>query len=150
MSLVADHWQLSFAFFVFKVLHAGQVQRYAAASSEDAAPRTSPLVASLGALGCHGRYPSNIERDLFTHVARSFNNSATFPLGVCKVPVPHLNLDHHGLHVSDVLVLLPHELWAYIYEAKPSIWFLLFGSDAPRESFWQDVSAEISTHPHYD
>ena len=69
----------------------------------------SPLTHKFAALGAHGRYPSNIERDLC--------NLLRLPVAPLWVEVPiRSSSDRSTLELMKVPMLLPHEVYHYLYE----------------------------------
>ena len=76
----------------------------------------SGLTKKLASLGAHGRYPANMERDLFR---------------VLKLPVDpyHVELptrcqsNRQDVVLTRVPILLPHEMYHYLYDAWLSIMF---------------------------
>ena len=70
----------------------------------------SPLTRRLARLGAHGRYPNNIERDLFRVLE--------LPVPVHHVEIPVKDAaTRSNIVVMRAPILLPHEIYHYLFEA---------------------------------
>lgn len=77
-----------------------------------------PLTRKLARLGCSGKYPANIERDLF----RALN----LPVQPFYVEVPvRCSTNREDVVLKHIPILLPHEMYHYLFEPRLSIWGFL-------------------------
>ena len=97
----------------------------------------------LGGIGSKGSYANNCWRDL----------TALLPVpNLCKLqrimlPMKHTTL---GKFVRSVPMLLPHTLFAAIYEHYPLMWEkIIYGSRGTCQKFWAAVrgSPQFASHP---
>ena len=97
----------------------------------------------LAGMGSNGSYPNNIWRD--------FKKLLPVPklpkLHMVQLPMKHTTL---GKFVHSVPMLLPHTLFAAIYEHYPLMWEkIIYGSRLQCVKFWQAVrgSPQFASHP---
>ena len=85
---------------------------------------------TLASLGSLGKYPSNIERDLFRRNRRQMGLSVE--LYAVEVPSSHRS----GQTTVDVLI--SHELWAWLWRVYPSQAKATFvGQDSDLVELWK-------------
>lgn len=69
----------------------------------------STLTQKLATLGCSGRYPSNIERDLFRVLE--------VPVAPFFVKLPtRAQSNREDIELTRIPMLLPHEMYHYLFE----------------------------------
>jgi hypothetical protein len=74
----------------------------------------STLTRKLASLGCKGKYPNNVERDLF--------RALEVPVAPYYVEVPtRCQTDREKVVLKRIPLLLPHQLYHYMFEADACI-----------------------------
>ena len=69
----------------------------------------SPLTQKLASLGCHGKYPANIERDLY--------KTLQLPVAPYWIEVPvRSQTNREDIEVKRIPMLLPHEMYHYLFD----------------------------------
>ena len=103
--------------------------------------QTAPDIVGIAKCGCLGKWPQNIERDLNRMMRRKFNLKVS-PVQI-KVP-----------DIGKIAVLLPHEMWAFMWHEYPETARQRFlGGPDDLSTFWSktmasDCNAEwLSCHP---
>ena len=104
-------------------------------------------VVGLASLGSLGRHPANIERDLFRKLRRQMGDL----LGTYTVKIPSA----HASGTTTVDLLLPHELWAWMWRAYPAHAKTTFvGQDSDLVKLWEMTLEhnpdKLADHPALD
>ena len=68
---------------------------------------------------------------------------------VYRVQMPFIHRDDLGVELHTVGLLLPHEMWAALYEFHRDAWVEIFGDRAKWQEFWAR-SPWVQDHPGYD
>ena len=134
--------------FALGLLSATTVREIAAAAII-VAPR--PQMATLAALGTSGRHKNNILRDLTTKLNLNANNLPE-PLLV-DMPLWTENAD--GNHNAGVVfrpypVMLPHEVFAYMFKHYRAEFNKFFLGSSPLASYWDNFAVDdprLRDHP---
>jgi hypothetical protein len=86
--------------------------------AEECGGKLSPLTHRFAALGAHGKFPNNIERDLATLLQ--------LPVSPIWITIPVRSpTNRETLETMKVPVLLPHEIYNYLYEPRLYVEMLL-------------------------
>ena len=105
----------------------------------------------LGGLGHNGQYPQNV----WTELKRCLPKPKLPALQSFWMPMKHITL---GKITRQVPMLLPHTLFACIYEHYPEMWQrIVYGSQEKCKNFWnavkdspQFLSHAVKDRPHYE
>ena len=99
----------------------------------------STLTRKLASLGSHGKFPNNLERDLF--------RALELPIAPFYVDLPvRCQSNWEDIVLKRMPLLLPHQLYHYLFDTCfiEQI-FVSFGSHSV--FFWESISLAIYIHP---
>ena len=109
-----------------------------AASLDSAVPPATQELSKIG---------QNASRDFMRTCKRQL--SFMRKIKVYRVQMPFIHRDDLGVELHTVGLLLPHEMWAALYEFHRDAWVEIFGDRAKWQEFWAR-SPWLQDHPGYD
>ena len=124
---------------LFKAMPCTAVQKTAYAASLD-----GDVPAATTDLARVGRH--NAARDFMRLCKRRL--SFMQHVQIYQVPMPFIRRDELGVEIRRVGLLLPHEIWAGLYECKRDDWLKIFGNPDQCRECWRRSASEPWFHDH--
>ena len=125
------------------------VQETAAAALADSRV-VPPDTVDLARLGAYGKHRGNVARDLARHCRNKYALVAA--LDFYYVDAPFIKPNDLGVEFRRCPMLLPHDLFAALYEHARPQWDQIFGMPEDRVAYWAQQAGNpwFEDHPDKD